>query len=733
MSEYIDRVSIAAQKGYHSLASIKPQKPIPGGMRFYCESGLVDIYFYAPGLLRFNFQVGKVVDYGLLVGEPQEVECDVVSTDDGVILTSGELTLHIKISPFSFQLLNGGRVLLESSNDRSIEGFPCFYPFACGDEATWQVSLALKSGEAIYGLGEKFGRLNHRGELITSWNYDALGVNGERSYKNNPFAWSSEGWGILVHTPGKVKHAVGYSIWSHRSYILQVEDTNLDFFLFAAISPAEIIDTYTNLTGKSPALPEWSYGVWMARAFYRTADELLDVVKEMRAKNIPLDVILLDGRAWHQPETRFDFSWDPIRYPEPEKFIKQLEDNHVRLCLWEYPYISTLSPLFNELSHRGYLLKTLDGCPYIHSWLPEPFSRSLPHLQPSGIIDLTHPEAYDWFRDQHQELFEMGVAVMKTDFGEAIPEHIVAYNGDRGRRLHNVYALLYNKCVYEAAQRYGQGEALVWGRSGWIGSQRYPMGWGGDPQSDWEGLAASIRGGLSWGMSGAPFYAHDIGGWYGNLRDPELFVRWTQAGVLSSHTRFHGRGPREPWIFGPEIEEIIKDWIEYRYRLIPYLRSCEKYACQTGLPVMRSMALAFPQERAAWVFEEQYMLGSSLLVAPILRPGGCVEVYLPKGHWYHLGNGERYTGEQVVTFDDVPLNELPVFGREGSWLPLGPIVQYTGQLNDFNRIEQVWVFGRPDPRSGLMTENIELIPENDGRYKLKVPEGVRIRQFGNSD
>ena len=728
MGEYFERTSIQVQKGFHRIGSVKPDQPVPGGMRFLCEAGQLDITFFAPGVIRFHFNTGDVFDYGLLKAKAQPMDIDIEPTSRGLVLKSDDIALELTLAPFSFILKKNGQSILESTTDCSMEGPTRFHAFARNSAPAWQIALALKSGEAVYGLGEKFGRLNHRGELITNWNKDALGVNAESSYKNTPFAWSPEGWGFFINTPSQVTHAVGYSPWSHRSYIAQVADSELDFFLIASESPAQTIDAYTNLTGKTPTLPLWSYGVWMARAFYKTADELLDAVKGMRSRQIPLDVIVLDGRAWHKPETRFDFAWDPERYPDPGSFMKQLEELKVRLCLWEYPYISTFNPLFNELASKGFLLKTLEGEPYIHQWLPEPYDLSIPQLCPSGIIDLTNPDAYNWYLEQHKPLFELGVAVMKTDFGEAVPTNVVAFNGDSGARLHNVYSILYNRCVYEATQRYGKGEPLVWGRAGWTGSQLYPMGWGGDPQSDWEGLAASIRGGQAWGMSGVPFYAHDIGGWYGKLNDPELFVRWTQAGVMTSHTRFHGGGPREPWIFGSEIEKIITDWIRLRYRLIPYLRLCENESILNGMPTMRSMALAFPGDKASWAFEEQYMLGPSLLVAPIIQPGGHVDVYLPKGTWKSIWDGMQFEGGQVVTLDNVPLDRMPVFGRGGYWLPLGPVVQNIDELNGEPVIEEVWMFGEPDPSFCMCTEQMKTSIV-DGKVQFSAPAGVKLKQI----
>jgi alpha-D-xyloside xylohydrolase len=240
----------------------------------------------------------------------------------------------------------------------------------------------------------------------------------------------------------------------------------------------------------------------------------------------------------------------------------------------------------------------------------------------------------------------------------------------------------------------GDGQGMVWSRSGWAGSQRAPIQWGGDPQASWNGLAGSILGGLSWGFTGAPFYSHDIGGFYGGPPDAELFVRWVQAGVLGPFCRFHGIGPREPWYFGEEAEAITKEWLALRYRLLPYLQRQVKEAALSGLPVMRGMPLAFPEDRRAWGFELQYMLGDHLLVAPVVQPGGWVTLYLPEGGWYDYFTGERVEGGRVIT-QQAPLNRLPVYVREGAVLAEGPAVQHTGEINKANRIEKLRVFGVP--------------------------------------
>ncbi|MBL7166768.1 MAG: glycoside hydrolase family 31 protein [Dehalococcoidales bacterium] len=725
-----NRERLAAQKGFQRLEALSFQGTTSGKTRFLTQAGWLEITFHTPGIIRLRLEARPQTDYGLLASPLEPVAVRQTTRGDGYRLEAMGLTLELVPDPLRLCLERNGQVILESATDMSIEGELQIAPFARGADQ-WLVSLALRSGEPVYGLGEKFGPLNHRGQMTTSWNADALGVNAEASYKNVPFAWSPEGWGILVHTPARVAHGIGHPPWSHRSYILQVDDPNLDIFLLAGDTPADIIRQYTLLTGRSPLPPRWSYGTWMSRCYYRTAEEALQVARTLRARSIPCDVLVLDGRAWHKPEYRFDFKWDADRYPDPESFIRELNDLGLRLCLWEYPYISVRNRLFAELAEKGYLLRSSSGEALIHKWLPEPFESLVPQLQPSGIVDLTNPDAYTWYRDAHRDLFAMGVSAMKTDFGEAVPEDAVAHNGDTGKRLHNVYPLLYNRCASEATDEYGKDGTVVWGRSGWIGSQRYPIQWGGDPSCDWEGLAASIRGGLSWGMSGGPFYSHDVGGFSGAKPDSELYVRWAQAGVMSSHIRFHGTSPREPWEYGEEAERIVRRWLEWRYRLIPYLEACALEAHQTGIPVARAMPLVFPRDILARSIDEQYMLGPALLVAPVVRPGGKVSAYLPEDGWYDLWSEQRLEGPRALDLV-LPLDRIMIYGREGFILPLGPAVQHTGELDGLASSEEVWVFGRPRHGLDLPGLSLEAGADDQGRTVLKgVPQGVKVRHWGN--
>jgi alpha-D-xyloside xylohydrolase len=645
----------------------------------------------SPSGVRLRSAVERDYDYGLILNQPELMQLTLATTEHNCSISDGNLKLTIAYSPFAFELSDlSGRLISQSPSDGHFVRRHRVPPLAKTAQG-WVFSVDLKSNEAIYGLGEKWGALNKRGQLIRSYNADALGVNAEVSYKNTPFVWSPEGWGIFSHTPSIVLHSVGYPSWSQRAYITVVEDHCLDLFIFAS-NPAssnsqsinsasinrgmDIIRSYTNLTGSAPMPPNWSGGVILSKAYYQDPDELLAVAHQVRDRNMPCDIITIDGRAWQDTDTRFAFEWDKSRWPDPKVVLDELKELGFKICIWEYPLISVKHALFKKFDQNGWFLKDKrNGQSYLYDWDQQAFGKVLSPLPTSGIVDFTHPDAYRYWKDAHKALFDIGVDMIKSDFGEQVEDNnMLAHNGESGDNLHNIYGFLYNKCVYEAAEKYSKNGPFLFSRVAWTGCQRFNSQWGGDPQADWEGMMGNIRGGLSWGLSGGPFYATDVGGFYKDTRDDALYVRWAQAAVFSAHYRLHGIGQREPWSYSDEANQAVMQALDLRYRLQAYLQKTMQQSVEKSIPVQRPMVLALPNEKQSWGFENQFMFGDDLLVVPCFDPNGSVEFYLPEGEWLSFdikqsSAGKNYIGSKVYQ-QTLALNEMAVFVRKGIQIPL---------------------------------------------------------------
>ena len=655
------------------------------------ESGQLTTCFTDVGL---RFRIGDAVDIGIIKDPIIPLEGSLEVLEDSCVYTSKNTersqVVEIEFNPFSFKYLVDGSVIQQSGVDGHFVRKYRVPPLAYKDGGWW-FSLNLKEDEGVYGHGEKWGRLNHRGTLIESWNHDSLGANAEISYKNTPFALGTEGWGLYIHTSNMVRHGAGYGVWSNRCYVTKTESPNLDLFIFAG-SMAESIKNYSRLTGFSSMPPVYSLGINQSKAYYQTSDEVIAAAKEIRQRGFPADIITLDGRAWLETKKRFLFEWDKSRYPNPKAIIDQLKAMNFEVCTWLYPLVSIYNDRFDELSDKGYLIKDINtGKTYIYKWDRGPFNKVLTPLFDSGFFDFTNPEANEYWQEMHQNIFSQGVTMLMPDFGEQIPDDCIAHNGMSGKELHNLYGYLFNQSCWEATKKYVGEKGFFFTRCCWSGSQKFPSQWGGDPQSDFGGLAGSIRGSLSWGLSGGPFFGTDVGGYYKDTRSSELFVRWVQMSAFSAHFRFHGIGDREPWSYGQEAYDIVSEAADLRYRLIPYLHRAAEQACETGIPVQRAMVLA-TDDRLAWEFDTQFFCGDDLLVVPVINPGGKTRFYLPKlaegQRWVRFMTNEPWEGNRAYE-KTVALNELLVFVKENTEIPLAQTkIKYT--MNELPKVEELW-------------------------------------------
>ena len=520
--------------------------------------------------------------------------------------------------------------------------------------------LALDVGESVYGFGERFTPFVKNGQVVEMWNEDG-GTASEIAYKNIPFYISNKGYGVLVDNEGDVS----FEIASEKVERLQfsAEGERLDYYVINGSDPKRTVSLYTELTGKPALPPAWSFGLWLTTSFTTDYDEetTSGFIQGMADRDIPLHVFHFDC-YWMEAYEWCNFTWDARTFPEPKEMLKRYHDRGLKICVWINPYIGQKSPLFREGMEHGYLLKRSNG----DVWQTDLWQAGM------GIVDFTNPAAVTWYQEKLKTLLDMGVDCFKTDFGERIPVRDIAYfDGSDPVKMHNYYPFLYNKAVFELLERErGTGEAVLFARSATVGGQQFPAHWGGDCSASYLSMAETLRAGLSLACAGFGFWSHDMGG-FENTASADVYKRWCQFGMLSSHSRLHGSGSyRVPWLFDEEACDVLRKFVKAKCALMPYLYRQAVKAHEDGIPMMRPMFLEFPEDRACEPLDRQYMLGDSLMVAPVFKESGEAEYYLPEGTWYNLltearAEGGRWHKEQFDYFS------LPLMLRPGSILAVG--------------------------------------------------------------
>lgn len=551
--------------------------------------------------------------------------------------------------------------------------------------------LSLQPGEKIFGCGESFTQFNKRGEKLVLYTDDANGVQNQTMYKPIPFYLSSRGYGVFMHHSTPI--TVDFGQYFNGANNMMIGDDQADLFIFLG-EPKEILDAYTDLTGKASMPPLWSFGLWMSRITYFSQEEGLNVANKLRDYKIPSDVIHFDT-GWFEVDWRNNYEFAEDRFEDPKAMLVDLKKQGFQVSLWQLPYFTPRNTLFDEIVSNGYAVKDAKG--------------NIPYED--AVLDFSNPEAVAWYKSKLKELFDLGVAVFKVDFGEAAPADGIYHSGRSGFYEHNLYPLRYNKAVAEITQK-EKDYTLIWARSAWAGSQRYPLHWGGDAATTNTAMAATLRGGLSLGLSGFTFWSHDLGGF--TTTSPEnLYKRWTPFGMLSSHVRSHGEPPTEPWLFSNDFLKGFRAADNMRYQLMPYIYAQAKVSSSNGWPMLRALFVEFPEDPGSWLIDDQYMFGSDMLVAPLFEDNNQRSVYLPKGNWIDYQTKKVYgQGWHTIEAGSIP---IIVLVKDGSVIPHIELVQSTKDMDWSKLTLEVFASDAIDKASGTI-----YLPSGDKPHTLEV-------------
>ncbi len=632
-----------------SLPNLPDRLPTPAGATTTRE---LTVEVAAPGVVRIR-SGPELPPLGVLVDDPGSEPITVADTGDGLVVAGPDAVVRIRNRPFGISVLDGGcHVAVRTAEHvRQTDGLPLAPALRFDGGGSGPVlSLAL-DGAPVHGFGEQFAAFDLRGRALELRVADAMGTATGLAYKPAP-VWHGGGYLGFLHTGAVVRVDVGHAVPD--ALQLAPDDATLDLFLLPHRDPAVRLQRYTALTGRPPPVPDWALGFWLGRCRYRSAAEMLAVADRLQAEGVPADVLHCDPDWLRVDRLNCDFDWNTDRFGEPEDFVAALAQRGLRLSLWELPYLDPVSPRYAEALAAGYLVLDASGSPVAVEGTPAPDGR------PRALVDLGAPGARDWWAKLHRPLLDAGVAVFKTDFGEGLPDG-AALTGVPPAHAHNLYPLRYHSAVAEVS-------GLIWARAGWAGSQRHPTGWAGDAAATVEGMRATLRGGLNAALSIPGWWSHDIGGFSAGSESGPLYLRWLQFGTFSPMMRAHGLRPREPWAFGPEILDVARRFIRLRYRLRPYLRRVGAEASERGLPVLRPLALAFPDDPDAARVDDAFLLGPDLYVVPVFSDSAQPirrSYHLPAGRWRDLLTGEVRVGPARIV-EDVALDRIPVFARDGA-------------------------------------------------------------------
>jgi alpha-D-xyloside xylohydrolase len=662
------------------------------------------IEFVSPKTVRLRMKTGAEIEKS----EPSLMLVNGKALKDNSWVYSFENKQHVYKSEFGKVVVSvkpwkvafydaKGKLLTQTNHhiDNAETTYTPIMPFAFVRRASdysrsVNAAFSLEPGEKIFGCGESYTEFNKRGQKVVLCTDDANGIQNETMYKPIPFFLSSRGYGMFMHTSTPITCDFGKYFSGVNS--LMIGDEALDLFIFLG-EPKDVLDEYTNLTGKAAMPPLWSFGFWMSRITYFSEKEGREVAKKLRDNKIPSDVIHFDT-GWFETDWQCDYQFSPSRFEDAGKMIKDLKKQGFETCLWQLPYFVPKNKLFKEIIDKELYVKNSKG--------------NLTYED--AVLDFSNPKTVEWYQEKIGGLLKLGVGAIKVDFGEAAPYNGIYASGKTGFYEHNLYPLRYNKAVADITKEI-KGEQIMWARSTWAGSQRYPVHWGGDPANTNSAMAASLRGGLSIGLSGFSFWSHDIGGFV--LKTPEdIYRRWTPFGMLTSHVRSHGAPPTEPWEYGKSFMDAFRKAANMRYQLMPYIYAQAKKCTETGLPMMRALFIEYPDDPGSWLIDNEYFFGSDILVAPLFEEVQERDVYLPPGTWIEYQTGKSYKGG----WHKIKAGEIPIvmLVKEGSVIPQIKLAQSTKQM-DWSKLELKPFILESNSGKGLIC-----LPSDNVLHKIQV-------------
>ena len=620
---------------------------------------------------------------GSALVEAAVTDAKVEISDDRARLRNGDLVVEVSVNheerfaafpPLVRFLRADGEELFGESTPHFTAPPQRRYGRAGGDLFACEVTFSSHPAERFYGLGQhQHGLLDQKGAVI-----DLIQRNTEVSV---PFALSSRGYGFLWNMPGVGRVELG----ANRTRWVADAARQIDYWVTTGPTPTDIVSRYATVTGLPPVLPQWASGFWQSKLRYRDQEELLEVAREYKRRGLPLSVIVCDYFHWtRQGEWRFD----PAEWPDPQAMVDELRELGAELMVSIWPTVNPNGETYEEMDERGLLVRSATGLPmHLAFWDKGTDGRAF-----MRFYDATNPEARRYVWDKVSDGYgRYGIRAFWLDAcepeGLADESENARYFIGQGSESQGIYPRDHARGFYEGLRASGQHDALLLCRSAWAGSQRYGAAvWSGDIESTFEALAAQIPAGLNMGISGIPWWTTDIGGFRNG--DPttayfrELVVRWFQFGVFCPLFRLHGArdpwpedgsgqtgAPNEVWSFGEEAYGVIRDQLELRERIRPYVMDLMANASATGVPPMRALFLEFPDEAPAWEVTDQFMFGPDVLVAPVTEHGARErDVYIPVGaQWLDAWTGEPIEATGWITAQ-APLQRIPVYLRAGGSL-----------------------------------------------------------------